>query len=270
MQVRERNCLVTICKVFFRSFLKNSPPLCQFSADGERQMLKLHRDVNLFTVNIALNDDFEGGGFFYHKNEDSYFQGDDPRPNIPREKLDYEYLAQIKRQNTSLIVFPDSKAGSLLIHNYTLFHAIAPVEKGTRYSLIFFYDMHHPEVARFYPKNFDVVVQNDFGFPVDLYHVESNKIERTLQLVLEEITAKRFSFSGRTGERYEVLDSRTRALLQVVYLSSDVIEGTDYNVRLGRDADSESIQIDVSLLPNQSFSTNGACAIPNLSFTAGS
>jgi hypothetical protein len=198
-------------------------------------MLKLHHDINLFTVNVALNDNFEGGGLFYHKNDESYFKDGDVLPDFPQEKLNYDYLEKVTRQNTSYIVFPDAKTGSLLIHNYTLYHAIAPIEKGTRYSLIFFYDMHHPDVKRFYPQPFDVVVENSYDFPIDIYYIDNLSIERTLLLLLEDVTEKRFTFEGMPGQRYEVYDSNGGDVIEIFEVYNDKVEGQDYIIRLGEE-----------------------------------
>ena len=203
-------------------------------------MLKLHNDVNLFTINIALNDDFEGGGLFYHKNDDSYFEGDNPLPNFPEEKLDYEYLEKITRENSSEIVFPEVKTGNLLIHNHTLFHAIAPIKNGTRYSLIFFYDMHHPDVKRHFPKEFEVLVDNGFDFPIDLYVVDNQSVERSLALVMDDITDKMFNFEGMPGQLYEVFDRDTGELVHSFDIYNDKEEGEEYVVYIGFTEDEEN------------------------------
>ena len=203
-------------------------------------MLKLHNDVNLFTVNIALNDDFEGGGLFYHKNDDSYYEGDNPLPRFPEEKLDYEYLEKITRENSSEIVFPEVKTGNLLIHNHTLFHAIAPIKNGTRYSLIFFYDMHHPDVKRHFPEEFEVLVDNGFDFPIDLYVVDNQSVERSLVLVMEDITEKTFNFEGMPGQLYEVFDRGTGKLVHSFDIYKDNEEGEEYVVYIGFTEDEEN------------------------------
>ena len=203
-------------------------------------MLKLHNDVNLFTINIALNDDFEGGGLFYHKNDDSYFEGDNPLPNFPEEKLDYEYLEKITRENSSEIVFPDLKTGDLIIYNHTLFHAIAPIENGTRYSLIFFYDMHHPDVKRHFPEEFEVLVDNGFDFPIDLYVVDNQSVERSLALVMDDITDKMFNFEGMPGQLYEVFDRDTGELVHSFDIYNDKEEGEEYVVYIGFTEDEEN------------------------------
>ena len=83
--------------VFFRKYSPNS----------DRNSLKLHADSNMHTLNIALNDGFEGGGFFYVK---------PPVPDVEREEEDYGYhlipeeyfnydwLNSLKRENTSNLV----------------------------------------------------------------------------------------------------------------------------------------------------------------------
>jgi hypothetical protein len=195
-------------------------------------MLKLHRDINLFTVNVALNDDFEGGGLFYYKCDDSHYTDGDPRPNLKSKQMTYDYLEQITRKNTSVIVFPEAKTGSLLVHNYTLFHAIAPIEKGTRYSLIFFYDMHHPDVERFYPKKFDVIVKNDFDFLIDLNFVDNKAVGRNLRLIMEDINEREFTFRARPAQRFEVTNSKTGELVQAFYVPEGKVDGEDYHVHL--------------------------------------
>ena len=206
-------------------------------------MLKLHNDVNLFTVNIALNDDFEGGGLFYHKNDDSYYDGEDPIPNLPEEKQSYEYLEKITRENSSEIVFPDQKTGDLLIHNHTLFHAIAPIGSGTRYSLIFFYDMHHPDIKSLLSEELDVRVENDFDFPVDLYVIDTESVERSLVLVMEDITEKTFVFEGTAGEAYEVFDRGTPGkLVHSFDVYNDEEDGEEFVVYIGLTEDEENIR----------------------------
>ena len=212
-------------------------------------MLKLHSDTNLFTVNVALNDDFEGGGFFYYKSEDSQYNDGDPRPRYRPDQLTYDYLEQITRRNTSLIVFPESKTGRVLIHNFTLFHAIAPIEKGTRYALIFFYDMHHPAVERFYPREIDVIVKNGFDFPVDLQFVDINEVGRNLKLVMKDINTKEFTFRAKSAQRFEVTNAKTGEVVQVFYVPDDKMEGEDCHVYLRVQKEGECSDAGVLFVP---------------------
>jgi len=56
----------------------------------------------------------------------------------------YDWANTVKRGNTSDLVYPDMKAGDVLIHNFTVWHGVAPLEKGERYSFVLFYDMDNP------------------------------------------------------------------------------------------------------------------------------
>lgn len=95
----------------------------------------------LFTINIALNDDYHGGGIFVQKSLDTYYRDGNSIPDMPSHVLSYDYLETMKRMNSSEVVFPRMKQGDLLLYNFSVYHGIAPIEEGTRYSLVFFYDM---------------------------------------------------------------------------------------------------------------------------------
>jgi hypothetical protein len=177
-------------------------------------MLKLHHDINLFTVNVALNDDYEGGGLFYHKNDDSWFEPGNPRPMFPEEKLTYNYLEHIQRQNTSELVFPNTPQGSLLIHNYTLYHAIAPIERGIRYSLIFFFDMHHPDVRHLHSPPFDLTVETLFPFAVDIMVLDMTSIKRHVIPIVENVLQTTFTLTTTASQRYEVIHRQTGVTVQ--------------------------------------------------------
>lgn len=100
----------------------------KYSPDAERNSLKVHLDSNMNTVNIELSNDYEGGGLFYIKPSAS-------TGSINEEYGGYEWTDSIKRENTSDIVFPDLHAGDAIFYNFTVKHAIAPIESGTRVSL---------------------------------------------------------------------------------------------------------------------------------------
>ena len=115
--------------------------LRKYSPDTDRKSLKMHVDSNMHTLNIALNDDFEGGGLFYIKPTIEQEESEDDRPDISDEYKNYQWLNGLKRENTTDIVFPALQAGDVLVHNFTVWHAVAPIEVGTRYSFVLFYDM---------------------------------------------------------------------------------------------------------------------------------
>ena len=116
----------------------------------------------MHTLNIALNDGFEGGGFFYVKPpvpDVEREEEDDGRPVVPDEYFNYDWLNSLKRENTSNLVFPTFQTGDALIHNFTVWHAVAPLDVGTRYSFALFYDMDNP------------AIQDDFYKTNDPFHV---------------------------------------------------------------------------------------------------
>lgn len=49
-------------------------------------------------------------------------------------------MNSLQRENTSDIVFLAMGAGNILIHNHTVWHAVAPVKAGVRYSFVLFFD----------------------------------------------------------------------------------------------------------------------------------
>jgi hypothetical protein len=163
----------------------------KYSPDTERNSLLLHVDSNMHTLNIALNDDFVGGGLLYVKpevalqDEEEILLHNDSRPLISESYRSYDWLNNVKRENTSDIVFPTLGTGDVLIHNFTVWHAVAPLEIGTRYSFVLFYDMDNPAIqvdfykyitVNFYHEiedlNIDLVwVEEDVGEGMETIHV---------------------------------------------------------------------------------------------------
>ena len=163
----------------------------KYSPDTERNSLLLHVDSNMHTLNIALNDDFVGGGLMYVKpevalqDEEEILLHNDSRPLISESYRSYDWLNNVKRENTSDIVFPTLGTGDILIHNFTVWHAVAPLEIGTRYSFVLFYDMDNPAIqvdfykyitVNFYHEiedlNIDLVwVEEDVGEGMETIHV---------------------------------------------------------------------------------------------------
>jgi len=122
----------------------------KYSPTSERNSLIPHVDTNVFTLNIALNDDFEGGGLFYVKPPmQDVALSEDGRPELKPKMTTYEWANTVKRENTSEIVFPNMQAGDILIHNFTVWHGVAPLDKGERYSFVLFYDMDNPTIDDF-------------------------------------------------------------------------------------------------------------------------
>jgi hypothetical protein len=190
--------------------------LRKYQAGSKRRMLSLHSDVNLFTVIVSLNsnEDFEGGGLFYVKPDTDWELDADGAPELPDELDSHEFLSSLKRANPSRgIVFPDFHTGDLLIHNFTLYHAIAPLESGTRYSLIFFYDESHPYVAHLNEHDVNVTLMNYWlDEPASLYWIDPDVVDRTPILALETIPKKMW-FTATSDDAFEVKSKRTGKLL---------------------------------------------------------
>lgn len=152
----------------------------KYSPQTDRKSLKLHVDSNMHTLNIALNHDYEGGGLVYVKppslqQEETY----DHRPEIPSSYKTYDWLNDLKRENTSDVVFPDMKGGDVLIHNFTVWHGVAPVTRGARYSFVLFYDMDNPAIQQDFDKSSDVIEATFYheikDTTIDLVFVEGEK-----------------------------------------------------------------------------------------------
>jgi hypothetical protein len=88
---------------------------------------------------------------------------EDGRPELKQKMMNYDWANTVKRVNTSEVVFPNMQAGDVLIHNYTVWHGVAPLEKGERYSFVLFYDMNNPHIT-------DLNDANDDEFEVEVYH----------------------------------------------------------------------------------------------------
>ena len=84
------------------------------------------------------------------------------------------YHALVKRENTTDLVFPDMHAGDILVHNFTVWHAVAPIERGTRYSFVLFYDMDNPAIQGDFDANYvDATFYHEItDATIDLLYVE--------------------------------------------------------------------------------------------------
>lgn len=143
----------------------------KYSPTSARNSLVPHYDSNMHTVNIALNDDFTGGGLFFvkplfeknpdwiidnnknnasNKDHHNYDRGEskDDVPELLYHQYSYKWVNSLEHKNTSDVVFPMLETGDVLIHNYTVWHAVAPLQTGTRYSMVLFFDMDNPVLER--------------------------------------------------------------------------------------------------------------------------
>eukprot|EP00531_Pseudo-nitzschia_arenysensis_P010605 CAMPEP_0116147558 /NCGR_PEP_ID=MMETSP0329-20121206/17818_1 /TAXON_ID=697910 /ORGANISM="Pseudo-nitzschia arenysensis, Strain B593" /LENGTH=417 /DNA_ID=CAMNT_0003643493 /DNA_START=161 /DNA_END=1414 /DNA_ORIENTATION=- len=156
----------------------------KYSPDTPRNALIPHTDINMHTVNIALNDDFTGGGLFYinpprpsnpnyypNENNNYFSQGVlDPVVDIYDYQTTYHYVNGLRHENTSNIVFPKLETGDALIHNFTVWHAVAPLDVGTRYSMVLFFDMHNPCLIDNDKFDQDEDEEEDYRFEITIRH----------------------------------------------------------------------------------------------------
>jgi hypothetical protein len=179
----------------------------KYSPDTDRNSLLLHVDSNMHTLNIALNDDFVGGGLMYVKPEvaiqdpEALMHHNDSRPLISDDYRSYDWLNNVKRQNTSDIVFPTLGTGDVLVHNFTVWHAVAPLEKGTRYSFVIFYDMDNPAIQVDFQSPLAVEFYHEIeDMDIDLVYVEGDENGSETIHVVEE---KMPPFQIAVQETYE-------------------------------------------------------------------
>lgn len=223
--------------------------LRKYSAGAERYMLRLHSDTNLFTVNVALNDDYEGGGIFYQKNKDEFYRDDDPIPIVPDHLLTYEFLETlVQRKNLSKdgIVFPHLKQGDMMMHNYTLFHAIAPIQQGTRYSLVFFFDEHHRHVRQKLGEPQVVVVENHFDMPVDIYWINKHSAKLEYMLIEPSIPRwpSRYAINAARADTFVVKDPQTDAFVFEFEVGMPKDDEDDFYVTIAPDEWFEEIDME--------------------------
>jgi hypothetical protein len=203
----------TLYERFYPNEINRTPKLHwvffrRFSPTTDRTSLLVHPDSNMHSVNIALNTNYIGGGLFYLKPPANQRPDEDGRPYIPAEYRSYEWLRRQKRVNSTAIVYPTLNVGDLVIYNYTVYHGVAPVEVGTRYSFVLFYDMDNPAIqGDFYDK--------DDGLSVEFYHEITNV---NISLVWVDVDSAAYGDgSGGTGGDVELLDSSYEDVIELYF-----------------------------------------------------
>jgi len=132
-------------------------------------------------------------------------------------------LADIARRNSSRLVFPEMHTGDVFMHNYTVFHAVAPVQKGERYTLIFFYDMDHPVLDEVKEKEINVELNNEFEETVNLAYFNRELPDEPMNIVGEDIEDK-YDFQASTDDIFHIISQKTGKTLQVLELPSELDE----------------------------------------------
>eukprot|EP00656_Telonema_subtile_P028688 TRINITY_DN3127_c0_g1_i2.p1 TRINITY_DN3127_c0_g1~~TRINITY_DN3127_c0_g1_i2.p1 ORF type:complete len:254 (-),score=29.59 TRINITY_DN3127_c0_g1_i2:159-920(-) len=113
--------------------------LRKYEAGHRRDELKAHHDENLHTINLPLNEQYEGGGLFFIPGESSLGRAVVGMAGDNLEK--YLKGGDVPdRCNTSDYFFPHTPVGKGTIYDKTVWHGVTRVTKGARYTLSFFYD----------------------------------------------------------------------------------------------------------------------------------
>ncbi|EJK46818.1 hypothetical protein THAOC_34497 [Thalassiosira oceanica] len=168
------------------------------------------RNSNMHTLNIALNDDFEGGGLFYAK-------------PVADQEFD--------RENTSELVFPDMHAGDVLVHNFTVWHAVAPIERGTRYSFVLFYDMDNPAIQGDFDENYvDATFYHEItSATIDLMYVEflvdenGRRYQEKSEVVEEDMQPfEEVNFGSYKGHVFRAVERDSKEVLAEFVIDHDV------------------------------------------------
>ena len=136
----------------------------------------------------------------------------------------------MKRENTSELVFPDMHAGDILVHNFTVWHAVAPIERGTRYSFVLFYDMDNPAVQRDFDANYvDATFYHEItDVTIDLMYVEflvddnGRRYEETSEVVEEDMQPfEEVSFGSYKGHVFRAVERDSNEVLAEFVIRQD-------------------------------------------------
>eukprot|EP00511_Aplanochytrium_stocchinoi_P011483 CAMPEP_0204870430 /NCGR_PEP_ID=MMETSP1348-20121228/32389_1 /ASSEMBLY_ACC=CAM_ASM_000700 /TAXON_ID=215587 /ORGANISM="Aplanochytrium stocchinoi, Strain GSBS06" /LENGTH=276 /DNA_ID=CAMNT_0052024209 /DNA_START=188 /DNA_END=1018 /DNA_ORIENTATION=+ len=121
--------------------------LRRYTAGGARSSLVPHTDTNYRTINIALNQDYEGGTLYFIE----------PKSELERElmtkkvsdnkiakRLTQEVLDYVTINHPDIYA-PPIEQGLVLLHGNHLEHGIMDVTRNIRYSLIVFFVSDDPD-----------------------------------------------------------------------------------------------------------------------------
>ena len=116
----------------------------KYGPRSRRNWLMPHTDRNAFSLNVALGDAPAGGGLFVVRGA---VDGEvDFKWTLADESGAVPHVAALRRANASDVLFPAQRAGTVVAHNSSVWHGVAPIEAGAKFSLLLFYGM--PDDAR--------------------------------------------------------------------------------------------------------------------------
>ena len=195
-------------------------------ADSTRNSLRVHADTNVHTVNIPLNyegEDFYGGGLFIMRpTTDMRVHPGEQRP-CPDKWTQPEFANMItKRRNTSEFMFPDMQTGYAYLYNKTVYHGVAPVQKGTRFSLSVFYDMpEEREIEEQWRISQKFVSHYPGKAKVVLVHPPPPEGEQQFIVKDEWVQGESFVEFTFPGHIFEAIDLETNAVIGRFEMSHD-------------------------------------------------
>ena len=185
-----------------------------------------------------MNEEYEDGGVFYIRPRRRNMKGDDPLPQMEDgEDLVWgSTLNDVHRKNTTRIGFPHLETGDVFLHNFTVFHGVAPISSGTRYTLVFFYDMNHPAVDRYRDKNVFVRLINNYDEPVDL--VQYNPEDDSREVEDEDLDDETV-FDAVSDDQYEIVSRITGDVLDTFEIDGALEDNQTIVITVGDDDDED-------------------------------
>jgi len=189
------------------------------AVDSTRKALRAHTDTNEHSVNLALNSvrEYTGGGLFVmHPPPQKPGHDYETSPSVPKEWQTLGWLENLKRENTSEALFPHMEAGTAVVHNNTVFHGIAPLDSGTKYSLLFFFDM--PPVEEMNSDRFEIEFVSRHSKPAELYWIPEGGGKPTLVESDWPAGSKRTQQTF-SGHRFQAREAGTGAILKEFEIS---------------------------------------------------
>ena len=195
-------------------------------ADSKRNSLRVHADTNAHTINVPLNNegkDFHGGGLFVMRPTAEMAAHPDEQWPCPDAWTKLDFVDKVtKRHNTSELVFPDMQTGYAYLYNNTVYHGVAPVEEGMRFSVSVFYDMpEQHEIEEKWRLGQKFVSHYPGKAKVVLVNPPPPAGMATFVVKDEWVQGESFTEITYPGHVFEVIDLKTSAVIERFEMSHD-------------------------------------------------
>jgi len=122
-------------------------------------------------------------------------------------------------------------AGDVLVHNFTVWHAVAPIVRGTRYSFVLFYDMDNPAIQGDFDENYvDATFYHEItSATIDLMYVEflvdenGRRYQETSEVVEEDMQPfEEVNFGSYKGHVFRAVERDSKEVLAEFVIDHDV------------------------------------------------